>query len=360
MIDRSKIIFETIVGSRAYGTHHAQSDEDIKGIIIEPTNELLTLEKPIEQINDAKGDIVYYTLRRFLELALGANPNIIELLFMPDECVRHIHPVFQPILDQRHLFITKQAYISHVRYAQSQIKKAKGQNKWVNNPQPELAPGLMDFCWFVPLESEDGEAPLRPKPLADTSMKLEECHASSMEHTPNVFRLYHYGPEAKGVFRGKSITCEAIPIEHESTHCVGLLIFNEQAYARAIKDHQNYWTWRKHRNVNRWQTQENGQIDYDAKNMMHMFRLMLSAESILQKGLPIVRFDGEALNFLKDVLAGAFSHETLLEKAEVISNRLDKLYKESTLPEHPDTARAESLLKSVTCNWELHNASNRH
>ncbi|TVP78349.1 MAG: hypothetical protein EA353_08575 [Puniceicoccaceae bacterium] len=357
-MDRSKIIFETVVGSRAYGTHHAQSDEDIKGIYIEPTASLLTLAKPVEQINDDKGDIVYYSLRRFLDLALSANPNIIELLFMPEECVRRIHPTFQPILDHRQLFITKQAYVSHVRYAQSQIKKAKGQNKWVNNPQPEQAPELMDFCWFVPLQSGHGEAPLRPKSLTDTTIKLAECHASSMEHAPNVFRLYHYGPEAKGVFRGQSIFCEAIPIEHETTHCVGLLIFNEQAYARAIKDHQNYWIWRKHRNEHRWQTQENGQIDYDAKNMMHMFRLMLSAESILQQGLPIVRFDGEPLAFLKNVLAGAFSHEALLQEAETISARLDSLYEESTLPEQPDTARAEELLKSVTHDWESEHAGN--
>lgn len=360
MINRARILFESIVGSRAYGTHHANSDEDIKGIYVEPMSSLLTLAELPEQIGDIKGDTVYYSLRRFLELALSANPNIIELLFMPSECVRFAAPCFTQILEQRDLFITKQAYVSHVRYAQSQIKKAKGQNKWVNNPQPEQAPTRLDFCWFVANASSNDEAPLRPKTLTDAGVNLAHCHVASMEHTPNVYRLYHYGPSAKGVFRGKTLTCEPIPIEDETTHCIGLLIFNEQAYTRAKKDHQNYWTWRAQRNEHRWQTQENGQIDYDAKNMMHMFRLMLSAENILSHGSPIVRFKGEELAFLKEVLAGAFSHATLLEKAEILSDRLDALYHSSTLPEQPDATRAERLLKQVTSDWENQNANTRH
>ncbi|MGJ8638628.1 MAG: DNA polymerase beta superfamily protein [Opitutaceae bacterium] len=360
MIDRTRIVFESIVGSHAYGTQHANSDEDIKGIFIEPMDSLLTLTELPEQINDAKGDIVYYSLRRFLELALSANPNIVELLFMPEDCVRTVAPCFRPIIEQRDLFITKQAYVSHVRYAQSQIRKAKGQNKWVNNPQPEQPPTRLDFCWFVPNDVPKNEAPLRPKTLEDAGINLAHCHVASMEHTPNVFRLYHYGSSAKGVFRGKTLTCEPIPIEDETTHCIGLLIFNEQAYTRAKKDHQNYWTWRAQRNERRWETQENGQIDYDAKNMMHMFRLMLSAENILEHGAPIVRFEGETLAFLKEVLAGAFSHTSLLGKADTLSKRLDALYDSSTLPEQPDAKRAESLLKQVTSDWENQYARTRH
>lgn len=135
--DRTTLIFETVSGSRAYGTDGPESDEDIRGVYVEPARSLITLRERPEQLSDSKGDTVYYALRRFLELASGANPNIIELLYMPGNCVRLVDPVFQPILDARQSFITRQAYVSHVRYAQAQVRKARGQNKWINNPQSE-------------------------------------------------------------------------------------------------------------------------------------------------------------------------------------------------------------------------------
>lgn len=350
-LDRSTLIFETVAGSRAYGTARPDSDEDLKGVYVEPARALLTLGERPDQVADGKGDTVYYALRRFLNLALGANPNIIELLFMPDDCVRLIDPVFQPILDARQLFITREAYVSHVRYAQAQIKKARGRNKWINNPQPEKPPVPQDFCWFVPADHGD-RMPFRPVHLKDAEVSLEECHASSLEHLPNVFRLYHYGPSARGVFRGDNVVCESIPFKDEQKRCIGLLIYNQTAHERAVRDHRNYWTWRENRNEQRWVRQENGELDYDAKNMMHMFRLMLSAEHILTNGQPQVRFEGTQQAYLLSILDGEFSYETLIAEADSLSRRLKRLFESSSLPDNPDVNKAEALLKSVTLEWE--------
>jgi hypothetical protein len=307
-------------------------------------------EQP-DQVSDAKGDTVYYALRRFLELALGANPNIIELLYMPESCVRLVDPAFQPILDARQGFITRQAYVSHVRYAQAQIKKARGRNKWINNPQPENSPEPQEFCWFLPRDN-GACMPFRPVPLAEAAVDLEACHASSVEHLADVFRLYYYGSSARGVFRGGAVVCESIPIEDDCDRCIGLLIYNRPAHERAVRDHRNYWMWRNNRNEQRWVRQESGELDYDAKNMMHMFRLMLSAEHILTEGCPLVRFSGEKLTYLKAILHGEFSYESLIEEAGTLSARLETLYKKSRLPEGPDFDKAEELLQSVTLEWE--------
>jgi predicted nucleotidyltransferase len=87
--NRPSIIFESVVGSQAYGTSLPESDEDIKGIFAVSAGEYLNLESPPSQLSDEKGDKVYYSIRRFLELAATANPNIIELLFMPPDCIRY-------------------------------------------------------------------------------------------------------------------------------------------------------------------------------------------------------------------------------------------------------------------------------
>lgn len=344
-----RILFETVVGSHAYGTATPESDVDIKGIYVVPESEHLTLNPLPTQLSDAKGDTVYYSLTRFLELALGANPNIIELLFMPAEYVRRRSAGFDLLESRRSLFVTKQAYDSHVGYAQAQIRKARGQNKWVNNPQPKERPKLEDFCWLIPTpENEGTEMPYRPRPIASTGVKLSECHVAALEHSPSMYRVYQYGEGARGVIRGGKVVCESIPFDDEFDHCIGLLCVNENAFERAFRDHQNYWTWRENRNEARWQTQESGIIDYDAKNMMHTFRLLLSGESILKQGAPIVRFEGEPLKFLMDIRAGLFAYEDLIQRAESKVEELKKLSERCDLPDQPDQSQAEALLKEIT------------
>ena len=349
---REHVIFESVVGSRAYGTSLPDSDEDIKGVFAVPAPQYLQLQSPLPQLSDGKGDTVFYSLRRFLELAATANPNIIELLFMPAECVRYKSAPFELIEAKREIFLTKAVYDSHIGYAQAQIKKARGQNKWINNPQPEERPQLENFCWFLAREGEcENEFPLRPKPLRDVPVSLTECHVSALEHCPGMYRIYHIGPDARGVIRGGKVVCESISPEQERSRCLGLLSVNLQAYERACNDHKQYWEWRTHRNEARWKAQESGDIDYDAKNMMHTFRLLISGESILKNGFPIVRFEGDQLSFLMDVRNGKFLYQELMDLVEQRVNSLEKIRKQSDLIETPDFGAIESLLAEGTQLW---------
>ena len=345
---RNRVIFESVVGSQAYGTALADSDEDIKGIYVIPSYEYLTLDPLPTQLSDFKGDIVYYSLIRFLELARNANPNIIELLFMPDKCVRRRTSAFDLLEGTRSIFITKQVYDSHVGYAHAQIRKARGQNKWVNNPQPKENPRLEDFCWLIPYPTNDTkEMPYRPKLVESTGISMSECHVASLEHSPNMYRIYHYGKSARGVIRGGKIVCESIPIDDEVEKCLGLLCVNENAFKRAVCDHKNYWEWRKNRNEARWQTQESGHIDYDAKNLMHTFRLLLSAKSILKYGAPKVLFEGESLKFLMDIRSGLYDYGELMVKAKSMVEELKELKDQCDLPEKPNEAKLTTLLRDV-------------
>lgn len=350
--NRKHIIFESVVGSQAYGTAIPGSDEDIKGVFIVPPHEYLRLESPPQQLSDRKGDTVYYSLRRFLELASTANPNIIELLFMPADCVRYKSSCFELIETRREIFLTKAVYDSHIGYAQAQIKKARGQNKWVNNPQPEQRPQLEEFCWFLSRDKQNLEDfPLRPKSLKEASISLRECHVSALEHCPGMYRLYHIGDSAKGVIRGGKIVCESISSKEEIEHCIGLLSVNLQAFERACNDHQHYWDWRNHRNESRWKAQERGDIDYDAKNMMHTFRLLMSGESILNNGYPLIRFKSEELSFLMAIRNGEYTYGELMKRVEERVTSLEEHVNESDLPQTPDFEKIESLLAEATEMW---------
>ena len=351
------LIFRCVAGSQAYGTARAGSDQDIRGVFILPAAAYLTIEPPREQLSCETSDEVYYALRRFLELATSANPNLIELLYMPQECVLLSTPSWERLANARDLFLSKRAYESHVGYAMAQIKRARGQNKWINNPKPVEPPSKEEFCWFIPREQVDPERqPYRPIQLAQSGIDLSQCHVSAVEHMNGLYRLYHYGPAAKGVFHENMIVCQSIPQDEEKTRCIGLLIYNEQAYEKAMKDHQNYWTWRRNRNEARWVSQERGEIDYDAKNLMHTFRLIISAERIFSEGKPLVRFEGDDLQFLQSVRAGAFDYKHLMHMAGERIAHLAELRDKSPLPDDPDMNAIASLLNEITADWEAENA----
>ena len=255
---QDRIIFETVAGSFAYGTGTQESDSDVRGIFVLPNSAYAALKAPPDQIADYQGDTVYYSLRRFLQLAGTANPNIIELLYMPNDCIRRVTPVMERLLADREVFISKACFTTHIGYAKAQIKKARGRNKWINNPQPEEPPPKENFCWIIGLQKRDrgcivdSEFPCRPVPLTSADVDLSECHCAALEHCPSVYRLYHYGKRAMGCFRGNMLVCRSIPTQDEWQRFRGLLIFNETAWMRAKKDHQNYWEWRRNRNKARW------------------------------------------------------------------------------------------------------------
>lgn len=108
------IIFECISGSRAYGLATASSDTDIRGVFILPKENYYSLEY-IGQINNETNDIVYYELKKFTELLAKNNPNILELLNVPKNCILIKHPLFEKVKSQ--YFISKLCKDTFANYA---------------------------------------------------------------------------------------------------------------------------------------------------------------------------------------------------------------------------------------------------
>src|ERR1700753_3999008 len=146
------VLFSCIAGSRAYGTHTADSDEDIRGVYALPADSFLELDPPPSLLADERQNIVYFSLLRFVDLLTTANPNLLELLFMPPDCVQTCTQEMQALIRSRAMFITRQCGDTHIGYAMSQIKKARGQNKWINQPKGAKPPVKEDFCYVIPRE----------------------------------------------------------------------------------------------------------------------------------------------------------------------------------------------------------------
>src|SRR5688572_23823300 len=138
------LIFEAITGSKAYGLDTVKSDTDIRGVFVLPKELFYSLEyRP--QVSNESNDIVYYELKRFMELLSKNNPNIIELLNVPDNCILYKHELMDRIKPQ--FFLSKLCEQTFANYAYTQIKKAYGFEKKILNPVEEERKSVLDFCY---------------------------------------------------------------------------------------------------------------------------------------------------------------------------------------------------------------------
>jgi hypothetical protein len=79
------MILKTLVGSRAHGLHNDDSDYDYRGVFVQSTSELLSLNNKVRTTNwiEGKEDNTSYELSHFLSLACRSNPAVLEVLVSP-------------------------------------------------------------------------------------------------------------------------------------------------------------------------------------------------------------------------------------------------------------------------------------
>lgn len=121
-------IYLCISGSRAYGTHNESSDHDYRGICIIPDKSYyfgIGINRFEQMDKGWKDDRIIYDLRKALLLMADCNPNMIDLLFMPQILWVTSTPFWQKIYKERHKFLSKKAKHTYSGYAYAQFKKIK-------------------------------------------------------------------------------------------------------------------------------------------------------------------------------------------------------------------------------------------
>jgi hypothetical protein len=129
-----QVIYRCIVGSQAYGLSHEDSDVDRRGFYLPPAELHWSLFGVPEQLERPETDECYWELQKFIQLALRANPNILECLYTP--LVETASPLAQELLDQRQIFLTRLVFQTYNGYVISQFKKleqdlrVRGEIRW--------------------------------------------------------------------------------------------------------------------------------------------------------------------------------------------------------------------------------------
>ena len=369
-----------IAGSRAYGTHTATSDIDVKGVSVPPKacylgfgqnfqqadspehiatfTDLLT-ENEQQITRDTKLEGTVYEIRKFIELAAASNPNIWDVLFCRESEVRFLTPVGRKLRENRDLFISARAKHSFSGYSASQLKRIRGHRQWLLHP-PSHEPTRADFS-----------LPERTLIPAD---QLAAANAAVNKKLDTWEFDFSGVPDAEGIrlrcdYENHLTEMSAVlgfqgaddPVADMrwlgAARCVGLtdnlilILQKEREYENARRQWQQYQTWKKNRNPDRAAMED--KYGFDGKHGMHLARLLRQAKEILTTGKVHVwrgpdSDNTAAPNDAEELLAirnGNVSYDELVGWAEKQDAELDVIYnsKQYVIPKAPDQAKINQL-----------------
>ena len=345
--EQGLIIFEGIVGSQAYGIATPTSDVDIKGVFMMPLNGLLNFDY-VEQVSDEKNDTTYYELRRFLQLVQTNNPNILELLNLPEDCILFKDPIFDKVLDQKERFISKICKFSFGGYAVEQIKKARGLNKKIVKQFDEKRKGVLDFC-FVP--HKQGSVPVIEY-LAENfpNATYSDVGLSAIAHMRYTYGAYLRTPEQiakagyfKGIVSDPETSNDVSLSETEKDENPSFILqFNKDGYSTYCREYKEYWDWVEKRNPHRFADNMLHGGGYDGKNLAHCHRLLdMAIEIGEKKGINVRRENREQLLSIR---RGEYDYELLIKEANEKIEKMDAVFDSSDLPEKIEQEFVNELL----------------
>ena len=373
-----------IRGSHAYGTNVETSDTDYSGVFIQKIEDIIGFNY-VEQINDDKNDTVIYEIQRFLQLLASNNPTVLELLNTPEDCILYKHPIFDEILNNRDIFITKICAKSFGGYGKMQIQKAKGQNKKQNWEKDKVTrKDVLDFVYVI-----DGPKSIPWKKWNGDSIEryiYEEkfCGVTNVTNARDVYAVYFderaalchsevYSEEYRNklkqelkekgypmgfgykglvktgeganVAESNALRLSSIPKGEEP---ICNILYNKDGYSEHCKDFKSYEDWLANKNEARWVDVKSHGQKIDGKNMMHSKRLMSMAREIAEgKGINVRRFDAE---YLISIRRGEIDLETLIAEVEKEIVEIDELFANSNLPDSVDKNFVNDLLIKIRKN----------
>jgi hypothetical protein len=284
---RSCVVLEATVGSRAWGLAEAGSDVDLRGAFVLPLSWTGGLATPPEDLVSADGSATYWESTKLVKQALRGDPNTLELLFV--ESVRATDEMGRWILEARQAFVSRLIHGTFGRYAVSQLKKLQQSARLAEHR------GLV-LEW------------LRDQPSLSLDAVADKLAAAT----------------------GSAHAKEYVKQLYRSLFDQGLIDRNEFSALREL-----------------------ARLDLPLprelrpKNAYNLLRLIGSAIRWLQTGEPSLRVEGAFRDELLAVKRGEVPLDEVLRRAEARVPELEAARLHSPLPEKPDVAVADELLRRI-------------
>ncbi len=306
-------ILEVVTGSHLYGTATSESDEDFVGIFVPPVEYILglksvqgvdfsTVDKGKDGKNTAEAiDRKLYEFRKFINLALKNNPNIIEILFVHDDAIRYNTPIGEELLKIRNMFPSQQCVPRFIGYASSQKHKMIIRRDHFNE--------LRDGYGFLG--------------LCDPKLTMGQVYDRMIDCDPN----------AKTFFKketGMHIHCGDI--------CFEPGIYAKKAY-KMLGERLDKATNRSELVLKH---------GYDTKFASHLIRLLYEGLMLLERGELI--FPLPMTSLLLDIKRGEWEVGQVIEHADKLEAQYETAQAKTKLPKNANYKEIELFTIKTMCH----------
>ena len=298
--DLANMIYLVVSGSNAYGTSNNNSDLDLRGVAVEPSRYIYGLDS-FEQFEDRASDTVIYGLKKFVGLLAKANPNVLELLGVNEDCIVFESESGQHLRENAGLFLSKRVIGSFGNYAIAQLRRL--QNALCHDSY-----------------SEEQQA-----------QHLQHVLASQLDHFRSHYTAFPAGAMNINMDEAKALTLDIRLQDYPMKDFVGI----------AFELNSIIKTYDKLNN-------RNNKKDEKAlyKHAMHLIRLLITGTDILTgKGIITNRRDEHRL--LMDIRNGKFTFDDIFVMTDVYQRDFEQAAKTTTLPDEPNMAAIDDFLTSM-------------
>ncbi len=333
---RDNLLVKHRAGSHSYGTNIESSDEDYRGIFAGDPVNIRTPFFHVKEVEDgSEDDTKFFELSHYMKLCLDCNPNIVETLWVDTSDVLVTTPAYELLRQSRHLLLSSKIAFTTVGYALAQLKRIKGHNKWINNPQPEQPPLPYEYLNCVQWFGTDKNLKVRVADYRNDHRLIPYGGDLFAVVEARGYQLWDDRGDLNDLYEGDRSTLPR-PIM--------LVKWNREDFKNLLEKHNQYWTWKRERNKTRSALEE--EFGYDTKHAMHLVRLLRMGVEALRDGQIVVRRpDAKELLSIRN---GAWSYDDLVKYAEDMNHEVTEVwYKKTALPKKPDIHFAAQLLMDV-------------
>lgn len=305
---RPCVVLESIVGSRAWGLADESSDTDVRGVFALPLPWWNRLVDPPRDLVGADSASTYWELGKTVRQALRADPNTLEMLFVPS--VRALDPIGDALLAARDAFVSAQVYASFGRYALSQLARLAQSARLAEHRHHVLA-------WLRE------RPPTERAPRDDWTLDAVAARLATVDpraHATEADRLLAAKQHVKQLYR--------------SLHDQGLI---------AASDFPSLVAFARERAPDLDLPRE-----LRPKNAYNLLRLIAAATEWLREGVPRFEVSGAFRDRLLAIKRGEVPLDDVIRWAEEMTPALEEARQTTRLPRGPDVARADELLANAT------------